>query len=67
VIANIIAWPVSYYVMDKWLEGFAYRTELDWWIFILSGGIALLISLLTVIYQALKAAMMNPVKALKYE
>jgi len=67
VIANIIAWPVSYYVMDKWLEGFAYRTELDGWIFLLSGGIALFVSLLTVIYQALKAAMMNPVESLRSE
>jgi putative ABC transport system permease protein len=67
LLANVIAWPVSYYIMSKWLEGFAYRTELDWWIFFFSGGTALLISLLTVIYQAAKAAVANPVESLRSE
>jgi putative ABC transport system permease protein len=67
IVANIIAWPASYYVMSKWLEGFAYRTELDWWIFLLSGGVALSLSLLTVTYQAVKAALANPVESLRSE
>ena len=53
--------------MQFWLEGFAYRAELDLWIFILSGGIALTIAILTVSYQAIKAANANPVKSLRYE
>jgi putative ABC transport system permease protein len=67
LLANVIAWPVSYYIMNKWLEGFAYRTELNLWIFFLSGGGALLISILTVIYQAVKAAVANPVESLRNE
>jgi putative ABC transport system permease protein len=65
--ANVIAWPIAYYVMNKWLEDFAYRIELSWWMFALSGIIALLIALITVGYQAIKAAMANPVDSLKYE
>jgi putative ABC transport system permease protein len=67
VIANIIAWPVAYYFMNKWLQDFAYRININWWIFVLSGGIALLIALLTVSYQAIKAAVANPVDSLRYE
>ncbi len=67
LIANIIAWPVAYYFMNKWLEDFAYRINISWWIFALSGGIALLIALTTVSLQAIKAATANPVESLKYE
>ncbi len=67
IIANIIAVPVAYYFMDKWLEDFAYRIALSWWIFIISGSIALIIALLTVCFQAIKAATANPVESLKYE
>ena len=67
LIANIIAWPVAYYFMNKWLQDFAYRINIAWWMFILSGGIALLIALATVSYQATKAALANPVESLKYE
>jgi ABC-type antimicrobial peptide transport system permease subunit len=67
LIANIIAWPVAYFGMEFWLERFAYRASVDWWIFIASGGIALLIALLTVSYQAIKAAVANPVESLRYE
>jgi len=67
IIANIIAWPVAYYFMNKWLEDFAYRIEISWWVFVLSGGIALMIALLTVSYQAIKAAIANPVDSLRYE
>jgi putative ABC transport system permease protein len=67
VLANIIAWPVAYYLMNKWLQDFAYRIDISWWIFALSGGIALLIALATVSFQAIKAAIANPVEALRYE
>ena len=67
VIANIIAWPLAYYFMDKWLQDYAYRTEISWGIFILTGGISLLIALVTVSFQAVKAATANPVESLRYE
>ncbi len=67
VLANIIAWPVAYFVMNNWLRNFAYRINLNWTVFILAGAIALLIALATVSYQSIKAATVNPVKSLKYE
>ncbi|MBE9467459.1 MAG: ABC transporter permease [Bacteroidetes bacterium] len=66
-IAFIIAVPVSYYAMNKWLEGFVYRTTLSWWIFALAGVVALGIALLTVSWQSWRAATKNPVDALRYE
>jgi putative ABC transport system permease protein len=66
-IAFIIATPLSYFAMSKWLQNFAYRTEISWWIFALSGIIALGIALLTVSWQSWKAASRNPVEALRYE
>jgi len=66
-IAFIIATPVAYYVMQKWLENFAYKTSLSWWIFALAGLLALGIALLTVSWQSWKAATRNPVEALRYE
>ena len=67
IIANVVAWPVAYYFMNKWLQDFAYRINISWWIFALSGIIALLIALTTVGFQAVKAASANPVKSLRYE
>ena len=67
LIANIIAWPAAYFFMNKWLQDFAYKINISWWIFFLAGGIALLISLLTISIQAIKAATANPVKSLRYE
>jgi len=67
VIAIIIAVPLSYYAMHKWLENFAYRANLSWWIFALAGVLALGIALVTVSWQSWKAATRNPVEALKYE
>lgn len=66
-IAFVIATPIAYYAMNKWLENFAYKTELSWWIFALSGMLALGIALLTVSWQSWKAATRNPVEALRYE
>ena len=67
IIANIIAWPVSWYAMNKWMEDFAYRTAISWWIFLCAGMLALLLALVTIISQALRAASANPVKSLRME
>jgi putative ABC transport system permease protein len=67
VIAFVIATPIAYYTMNKWLENFAYKTELSWWIFALAGLLALGIALLTVSWQSWRAARRNPVEALRYE
>jgi len=66
-VANLFAWPIAYYAMNQWLQGFAYRINLGWWVFALAGGLALFIALLTVSSQAIKAALTNPVEALRYE
>ena len=67
VIVFLIACPVSYYIMNKWLQNFAYKTELNWWIFALAGIVVLAISFITVTWQSWRAASRNPVEALKYE
>ncbi len=67
VIAFVIATPIAYYTMHKWLENFAYKTTLSWWIFALAGLLALGIALLTVSWQSWRAATRNPVEALRYE
>jgi putative ABC transport system permease protein len=67
VIAFVFATPIAYYAMDKWMERFAYKTALSWWIFALAGLLALGIALLTVSWQSWKAATRNPVEALRYE
>lgn len=66
-IAFIIATPIAYYAMKKWLENFAYKTEISWWIFALAGILALGIALLTVSWQSWRVATRNPVEALRYE
>ena len=66
-VAFVIATPITYYAMNKWLENFAYKTSLSWWIFALAGLLALAIALLTVSFQSWKAATRNPVEALRYE
>jgi putative ABC transport system permease protein len=66
-IAFVIACPIAWYAMHKWLLSFAYKTELSWWIFGLAGITALVIALLTVSWQSLRAATRNPVEALRYE
>ncbi|QGY44660.1 FtsX-like permease family protein [Maribellus comscasis] len=67
VVAFVIAIPVVYYAMNNWLENFAYKTSLSWWIFALAGLLALGIALLTVSWQSWRAATRNPVEALRYE
>ena len=66
-IAFVLACPIAYYAMSKWLENFAYKTTLSWWVFALAGVLALGIALLTVSFQSWKAATRNPVEALRYE
>jgi len=66
-IACIIAFPLSYWAMTKWLQGFAYKTEISWWIYFIAAIAALLIALITVSFQAIKAAIANPVKSLRTE
>ena len=67
IIAFILACPVAWYAMNKWLENFAYKISLSWWIFAFAGFLALGIALLTVSFQSFKAARRNPVEALRYE
>lgn len=66
-LAIFIAMPIAYYIMNKWLQGFAFRIEMQWWIFALSGLIAVVIAVMTVSYQAIKAATANPIKSLRTE
>jgi len=66
-VASIIAFPVAWWAMSKWLQTFAYRINLSWWLFAASAGIALLIALITVSFQAVKAAVANPVNSLRSE
>jgi len=67
LIANIIAWPLAWYAMNKWLQDFAYRINIQWWVFLLAGGAAILIAFFTVSFQSVKAAVANPVKSLRSE
>jgi len=66
-IALLVAFPISYYVMSDWLQDFSYRTSIGWQPFVFTGICALLIALLTVSFQAIRAAIANPVKSLKTE
>jgi putative ABC transport system permease protein len=67
LIAIVLAVPISWYFMDDWLQNFAYRITISWWVFFLAGLLALVIAFLTVSFQAIKAAMANPVKSLRTE
>jgi putative ABC transport system permease protein len=66
-VSIIIATPIAWYIMQKWLEDYVYRTEIGWDIFLVAGGTALITALLTVSYQSIRAAMTNPVSKLKSE
>jgi putative ABC transport system permease protein len=67
LIALVLASPVAWWALDKWLETFAYKTALSWWIFALAGVLAISIALLTVSFQSIKAALVNPIKSLRSE
>ena len=66
-IAILIASPIAWWAMNKWLQGFAYRVNIQWWIFVLAAMVSIIIALITVSFQSVKAALMNPVKSLKSE
>lgn len=67
VLGNIIAWPIAWWVISNWLKNFAYRIDMNWWVFALTGFVSLLIALFTVSTQTIKAARMNPIKNLRTE
>ncbi|MNE96888.1 hypothetical protein D3C80_1951590 [compost metagenome] len=67
IIAAVIAFPVAWYVMHQWLQDFAYRIAIQWWVLAISGIAAILIALITISFQSVKAAMANPVKSLRSE
>jgi putative ABC transport system permease protein len=67
IIASIIAFPIAWYVMHNWLQDFAYRISIPWWVFIIAGIAAALIALVTISVQAIKAGVANPVKSLRTE
>ena len=66
-IALVIAIPVAWFFMNKWLQDFAYRINISWWVFLVAGMIAVLIAVITISFQSVKAAMANPVKSLRTE
>jgi putative ABC transport system permease protein len=67
IISIIIASPIAWYVMNEWLQEFSYRTSIEWWMFVLAAGLAVVAALLTIGFQAIKSAMANPVKSLRSE
>ena len=67
ILANIIALPIAYFALNSWLQNFAYRITISWWTFIFAGILALVIALVTVSFQAIRAAVANPVESLRYE
>ena len=66
-VAILIASPVAYYAMNRWLADFAYRIDLQWWMFAAAGAIAVAVAFLTVGYQSMRAALVNPVQSLRSE
>ncbi|MGZ3872932.1 MAG: ABC transporter permease [Mucilaginibacter sp.] len=66
-IAAVVAFPIAWYAMNSWLQGFAFRTNISWWVFAVAGLLAVFITITTVSFRAIKAALMNPVKSLKTE
>ena len=67
LIAIVIAWPLSWFAVHKWLQDYAYRINISWWMFVMAGSLAMLIALVTISFQAIKAAIANPVKSLRTE
>lgn len=67
ILADVVAWPAAFFIMNKWLQNFAYRINLAVWIFLLSGMFPLVIALLTVSTKVLRPAAANPVDSLRYE
>jgi len=66
-ISCLVAFPIAWWAMHNWLQNYQYRIDIDWWVFIIAGLVAIFISLATVSFQAIKAAIANPVKSLRTE
>ncbi len=66
-ISCIIAFPIAFWALNKWLESYQYRVTINWWVFLMAGVLAMLIALATVSFQAIKAALTNPVRSLRSE
>jgi len=67
VISTLVAFPVAGWAMNNWLQDFAYHIKISWWVFLAAGCLAILIALFTISFQAIKAAIANPVKSLRME
>jgi putative ABC transport system permease protein len=67
LISFFIAAPVAWYFMYKWLQDFAYRIDIQWWVFVAAGILAMIVAIATISFQAVKAALSNPVKSLRSE
>ena len=67
LMAALLAFPIAWWAMNNWLQDFAYHINISWWIFVLAGGVAVSIAVLTISFQAIKAAIRNPVKSLRSE
>ena len=66
-VSFLIAFPLGFYLMGKWLQGFAYHIQIQWWIFIMAGAITILIAFMTIGWKSFRAASMNPIEALRDE
>jgi putative ABC transport system permease protein len=67
LVSALIAFPIAWWAMDKWLTNFAYRIDIKWWVFLVAAAISIFIALVTTSFQAIRAALMNPVKSLRTE
>lgn len=67
LLSNIVAWPIAWFIMNKWLQNFAYQTNIYWWIFIVAASIALIIAFMTIAIQTIRTATRNPADSLRYE
>jgi putative ABC transport system permease protein len=67
LIATIIAFPIAWYAISQWLQGFAYRVPIQWWVFLIAALLAAVVALATISFQAIKAATANPVDSLRSE
>ena len=67
IVSTLLAFPLAWYAMNNWLQNYAYRVSINWWVFVAAGVAAMLIAVVTISFQAIKAALMNPVKSLKTE
>ena len=67
IISILIASPIAWYAMHLWLQGYTYRINMQWWVFVMAGMLSVIVSLITVSFQAIKAAIANPVKSLRME